>query len=155
VTFTAPWKEQYDQAGLLLVLSPKTGPTTPESRKWIKTGLEFYQGARQLSTVACDAWADWSVTPVPTGPTSGEEESVTVQIEREDSAHGTSLWVFYLPSGGEQGKKVPLREVCWVYGHEPENWYLTVSAYTARPEAKTTKESLDVSFTDLVVEWST
>lgn len=87
-----------------------------------------------LSTVSCDRWADWSVTPLP--PTEGDAEEVwtTVSIEKQNlDGHGWSLWVFQILGDGE---KVPLREICWVYGDEDggEGWTVEVSAMAARPE---------------------
>jgi uncharacterized protein len=110
--------------------------------------LEWYNGSPQLSTVACDRWADWSVTPVP-----GKPETITISIEKEVGSHGPSLWVYYLPA---DGAKVPLREICWVYGDNGEgaDFHLTVGAYAARPEAKATKAGLEVSFKDLDVQWN-
>ncbi|MEM9439934.1 MAG: DUF1349 domain-containing protein [Pseudomonadota bacterium] len=48
----------YDQAGLMLRVDPTT---------WIKTGVEFTDGALQLSAVVTNGASDWSITP-PTKP---------------------------------------------------------------------------------------
>lgn len=111
---------QYDQAGLLLRLT-RAGATD----KWLKTGVEFYEGAPYVSTVGCDVWADWSVVPLAAvnGETGDGEIEATVEVKRQDGA----LWVFLVR--GET--KVPLREVAWFFAEEA--WEVAVSAYVARP----------------------
>jgi hypothetical protein len=166
ISFAFAWTEQYDQGGLLLSFRQRSAAPRPASSsggtstatntatdatktagpedppapdKWIKSGVEFYNGAPMVGTVACDRWADWSLAPLPLplplpggagpdkreggGEGEGEGEGeradgqqrrwVTVQIERARDQHGTSLWVYLV---GEEGAKTPLREVCWVYG---------------------------------------
>ena len=36
-----------------------------ERRPWLKTGVEFFEGRLQVSTVSANAWADWSLLPLP------------------------------------------------------------------------------------------
>ena len=105
-----------------------------------------------LSTVACDKWADWSVTPLPLGPgAAGAETWTTIAIERAVDHHGTSLWVFHVQA---DGAKVPLREVCWAYGDgDAGTWELEVLGMAARPEQKA-EGSLEVALSGWEVKWS-
>jgi len=112
-----------------------------------------------LSTVSCERWADWSVTPLPLSSTMSSESEIwtTISIERAGDEHGTSLWVYLV---GDDGNKTPLREICWVYGtdgsggggYDPAVWSLEVSAMAARP-AKTAGEALEVKVQGLEVKW--
>lgn len=154
---------QYDQAGLLLSLrhqdaaatrNPTTTTTTsgtsppPPPPKWIKTGVEFYNGTPRAATVACDSWADWSLSPITT--TSSDAGWVTVAVENGVDELGKSLWVYQVASGGE---KIPLREVCWPFGHGGgDEWEVGVEAYACRP-SKEASEELVVEFRDFEVKW--
>ena len=72
-------------------------------------------------------------------------------IESAGDHHGASLWVYRVL---EDGQKVPLREVCWVYGDgDADKWEIGVAALAARP-SKDTKESLEVDLRDFEVVWS-
>jgi len=107
-----------------------------------------------LSTVACDAWADWSVTPLQRGGGGGGKEWTTVAVVREGDKKGTSLWVYHVIAGEDGTEtKVPLREICWVFGDPNEEWELTVEAMAARPEDGTS-EALEVEFTSFEVSWA-
>ncbi|KAK3323845.1 hypothetical protein B0T19DRAFT_214696 [Cercophora scortea] len=161
-SFSFPWTEQYDQAGLLLSFRPLHSPNTITSpTKWIKTGIEFYNGQPQLSTVACDRWADWSVSPLATvdaaEPSKTETSWTTILIEKEvnfneTNERGSSLWVYHVLEGGE---KVALREICWVYGDDNDGveWELEVLAMAARP-AKNATTGLEVQVRDMEVKWA-
>lgn len=141
VTFALPplaKLTQYDQAGLLLRLS-RTSEVKEESgkeegsqgsqSKWLKTGVEFYEGAPYVSTVGCDAWADWSVVPLSAIQNVGDGAvEATVEVRRE----GMGLWVYAVTGTGEGEKRIPLREVTWFFAEE-EGWSLSVAAYAARP----------------------
>ncbi|KPM42131.1 hypothetical protein AK830_g4386 [Neonectria ditissima] len=146
VTFTTTYVQQYDQAGILLAL---THPTA--GRKWIKAGIEFYNGTARLSVVACDAWADWSVASAEHAEeiVSGARP-VTIAVEKDSSNLGSSLWIYVVD--GEA--KTPLREICWVYGKDKgEDWDLEVSALVARP-GKELDTELEVKFKDFDVKWA-
>ncbi|KAI1074503.1 hypothetical protein F5B20DRAFT_437925 [Whalleya microplaca] len=155
VTFWADWTEQYDQGGLLLVPKRKSSSAS-QPEKWIKTGIEYYRGAPQLSTVGCDRFADWSVGPLTTeiDPAKG----VTLEAVREGDEHGKSVWVYQLvlDGKGKTVEKIPLREICWILADEDEKggeeWVLEVSPLAARPEKKA-KGALGVTFTEFKVEW--
>lgn len=146
MSFSLVWSVQYDQAGLLLSLRKKGDSASAPPAKWIKTGVEFYNSAPRISTVACDGWADWSVAPIAAKP----GDWITVSIERAGDHHGASLWVYQLL---EDGTKEPLREICWVYppGSEAE-WEIRVDAFAARP-GKDVAEGLEAQIKDFVVKW--
>lgn len=118
----------------------------------------MYRGTPRAATVACDVWADWSLSPVSSSPpTTGSEDDdrwITVAVENGTDELGKSLWVYQIIGGGDGGgqeEKVPLREVCWVFGHGAE-WELTVEAYACRP-SKATAEELAVEFKGFEVKW--
>lgn len=96
VAVQANWKKQYDQGGLILVIKKKDG-----SRKWVKTGIEWYEEAANISTVAADRWADWSLLPLPSGG-----QAATIEMEH---AADNSLWIYLI----EGVKRTPIREVTW------------------------------------------
>jgi hypothetical protein len=103
-----------------------------------------------LSTVTCDAWADWSVAPLPLSENSSSVDTwTTISIEKEEDENGVSLWVYHV---AKDGQKTPLREITWVFGHDTEKWDVQVLAMAARPEKKAT-EDLEVSVKDMVVKW--
>lgn len=108
-------------------------------------GVEYYNGTPKAATVACDAWADWSLAPVVDSP-----DWVTVLVENSEDNLGRSLWVYQLLAGGE---KVPLREVCWPFGSTAgEEWDVSVEAYACRPAEG--KGDLTVEFKDFEVKWA-
>ncbi|KAK3353412.1 hypothetical protein B0T25DRAFT_210058 [Lasiosphaeria hispida] len=147
-SFAFDFTERYDQVGLLLTFHPlsSTGPDPSASApKWIKTGIEFYNSKPMLSTVACERYADWSVSPL--GPQAARW--TTISIEKSTDEHGTSLWVYHVL---EDGTKVPLREIAWVFGDNPEGWKVEASALAARPEKGATGD-LVVEVKDFEVKW--
>ncbi|KAI0118687.1 hypothetical protein GGR51DRAFT_554376 [Nemania sp. FL0031] len=160
VTFWAPWTERYDQAGLVFVprraatSPPTTGGQAPE--KWLKTGIEYYLDQPQLSTVCCDRWADWSVSPLsrPVDPARG----VTLEAVRESDENGKSVWIYQLvlDEAGEVVERLALREVCWILADEDEDdgqaWVLDISPLVARPEKNTTAQ-LNAEFKEFSVVW--
>ncbi|CAI4211943.1 unnamed protein product [Parascedosporium putredinis] len=134
---------------------PSTNPSS--QRKWLKTGVELYNGSPRLSTVACDRWADWSVTPLPAAgldPTNGLV-TATVRLEASVDHHGPSLWVYGVDAAGA---KESLREVCWIFalgkegGDDAGEWEVEVAAMAARPNKEATDE-LEVQFSGIQVEW--
>lgn len=141
VQVRANWEILYDQGGLLLALHEK-GTTKHEERKWVKTGIEFVNGRPNVSTVAKDQWADWSLLPNPNA--GGHEPTATIEMVREEDG---SLWI-YLVEGGKE--KTPIREVTWVFEKE-EGLECWIGAYAARPKDELHK-ALEVKFEELVVE---
>lgn len=138
VAVSAKWGTLYDQGGLILVLPQPDG-----TNKWVKTGIEFVHGQANVSTVAADRWADWSLLPLA----NEEGSSVTVEMAKEKDG---SLWVYVI----EGVKRKPIREVTWVFEEfkqegegERECW---VGAYAAKPSKD--GEGLEVNFGHLVIE---
>ncbi|KAL1604411.1 hypothetical protein SLS59_004209 [Nothophoma quercina] len=137
---------QYDQAGLLLHL---TKPGVADGKtKWLKTGIEWYEGKPWISTVGCDAWADWSVVPIPSYTSDGTRPGATIEARREGDVLGKSLWVYWVLKG-EDGKeeRIPLREVNWFFAEE-EGWSIGVGGYVARPTKDGGEGELDVEFAE-------
>ncbi|KAL8750762.1 MAG: hypothetical protein Q9184_006309 [Pyrenodesmia sp. 2 TL-2023] len=151
VTLSASWHTKFDQGGLLLVL-PGTKGSDRNQRRWIKTGVEFFDGKPNISTVACDRFADWSLAPLP----DDASEKVTVEIIREvrDGQKMSTMWVYYInPSTGE---KRPLREVAWVFEEESlrDDAECEFGVYAAKPIADESdqEKELEVTFEDLKIE---
>jgi uncharacterized protein len=157
ITFSFAWTEQYDQGGIYLAFrrSGSSSDTSIPAEKWIKTGVEFYNGVPMIGTVACDTWADWSLAPLPPSTAQGSSDGkrwITVHLQREGDKNGTSVWVYLV---GEDGTQSPLREVCWVFGGGDEDiasWELEVAGFAARPETSV-KDGLDVHFKGFEVKW--
>ncbi|KAJ4385018.1 hypothetical protein N0V85_008332, partial [Neurospora sp. IMI 360204] len=143
---------RYDQAGILLAFRRRSESSDSGiPPKWIKTGIEFYQSQPQLSTVATDTWADWSVTPLLSSPAGADAgQWTTILVEKSGDEHGQSIWVYRVvldEQTGEEKSRTALREICWVYGLDGE-WDLEVVAMAARPE----KEVKDGEEKELVVK---
>lgn len=138
ITFSLPCKYRYDQGGLLLHLT-KAGAKD----RWLKTGVEFYNGKPFVSTVGCDGFADWSI--YPTDLDASKDVEVTVEVRREGDENGKGLWVYWIK--GEE--RLPLREVAWFFAAE-EEWNIGVGAMACRPAKNeaTNGESLEVKFWD-------
>ncbi|KAK6340237.1 hypothetical protein TWF730_002002 [Orbilia blumenaviensis] len=152
ITFSLPPRSElnkYDQGGLLLSL--KRRDQKKEDSQWIKTGIEYYLDEPWVGTVCCDKWSDWSVTPLGSDGSETEGPKATIEVERSSDELGKSLWI-YLIKGD---KRIPLREVNWIFAEEDEDVWVDVSAYAARPLAKEgkEKEELIVSFWDFEVDW--
>lgn len=137
---------------MLVLPQTDTGGGNP---KFIKTGIEFYDGQPQLSVVAVDRWADWSLA---SGSSSISGDSlVTIELEREEEDDGTpgpSLWVYHVIDQAGKEIRNPLREVTWVF-HDPDNkdaecW---VGAFCAKPTATPghPEQTLTVSVKDFEI----
>ncbi|KAM0464951.1 hypothetical protein ACHAPV_001942 [Trichoderma viride] len=150
LSFTTTYTHQFDQAGLILILTKPSAPSTP--RKWIKTGVELFDNQSRLSTVCCDNWADWSVANASSAEDiKAGRKAVTILVERLDAHDGSCLWVYRVD--GET--KVPMREICWPYGEDGgKGWELEIGALVARP-TKDTEDELEVKFQDFQVKWDT
>jgi hypothetical protein len=46
---------------------------------------------------------------------------VEMLIEKDQDGNGTGVWVYGILGSGE---KLPLREICWVFGEGAEEWYV-------------------------------
>ncbi|KAL6707718.1 hypothetical protein ACN47E_003839 [Coniothyrium glycines] len=140
---------QYDQAGLLLHV---TRPGVPaNATKWVKTGIEFYYGKPYVATVGCDAWADWSLVPMPEFTGGGARPGATIEARRERDALGKSLWIYWIvrDAGGKEVERRPLREVNWIFAEEEEEgWSIGVAGYVCRPTKEGGEELLRADFED-------
>ncbi|KKK18581.1 hypothetical protein AOCH_006989 [Aspergillus ochraceoroseus] len=132
VAFSACWRHQYDQGGLILVINHADG-----TRKWVKTGIEFTHGRPHLSTVAKDRWADWSLFPVPSGG-----GAATIEINKEQD---NSLWIYLV----EGVQKSPIREVTWVF-EEQDVTDCWIGVYAAKPSSE--GGDLVVNFASVVID---
>jgi uncharacterized protein len=150
ITFTPKngWSVQYDQGGFLLTLTPNN--KSGKKQMWLKAGVEFYNGVPMISSVGCDAWADWSIYPTNPG-----ETTYTIEARREGDENGKGLWLYKIDNARGEETKLPLREVCWFFADE-ENWDIKVEAFVARPKPppEGDKEELEVAFKDFRVEKS-
>jgi uncharacterized protein len=73
VSFVADFDQQFDQAGVFVYA---------DSTHWIKSGIEYADGAPQLGAVVTREVSDWSTSPVPDW--GGRE--VTVRASRSGDA---------------------------------------------------------------------
>ncbi|KAL5592457.1 hypothetical protein FOBRF1_006922 [Fusarium oxysporum] len=146
LTFTLTYTHQYDHAGLLLTL---TRPGSSQ-KKWIKTGIEYFNNHPRFSTVGCDNFSDWSLAPVPEkdeAAVKSGDKSATIVIEWEKSVLGLCWWISRIDDAGE---KVPLRQLCWPFGED--GWDVEVGAAVARPNKDITEE-LEAKFENFEVKW--
>ncbi|KAK5636619.1 hypothetical protein RRF57_012331 [Xylaria bambusicola] len=115
-------------------------------------GHRFYENQPQLSTVGCDRWADWSISPLsrPVDP----ERGVTLEARREGDENGRSIWIYQLvlDESGEVTERLPLREICWILADEDDDQVLDISPLVARPERNTTSQ-LSAEFKEFGVVW--
>jgi uncharacterized protein len=85
VTISADYKALYDQAGLMLRV---------DERNWLKTGIEYTDGAMHFSVVATrNDFSDWSVLVLP----QEARDSLDIRLTR----HGEALRVQYRTSGSD------------------------------------------------------
>ncbi len=78
VNLVADFEVLYDQLGLMVRV---------DDENWIKTGLEYTDGAAHISTVVTRTWSDWSMIK----PTKFEGE-VRIRLTR----HGEAIRIQYL-----------------------------------------------------------
>jgi regulation of enolase protein 1 (concanavalin A-like superfamily) len=121
VTISGNWSRLYDQGGLAIVLQdPKI--TLHTDKKWVKTGIEFYQEEVYVGTVAADRWADWSLLQV------GIKQGKMVTLEMERDAKADTLWVYVI----DGKRRHPIREVTWILSEpDVQAW---VGVYAASPK---------------------
>lgn len=139
---------QYDQAGLLLSFTREDAPYGSGKDKWLKTGIEWYYGKPYLSTVGCDNWADWSITPLQDFAGDDSRPSATLEVRREKDQLGKSLWVYQIieNENGEEIERRPLREVNWIFALDEEGWKIGVGGAVARPNKELGDEELTAEF---------
>ncbi|KAF4540139.1 uncharacterized protein LTHEOB_9613 [Lasiodiplodia theobromae] len=164
LTLSLPPQEsliQYDQGGILLAITRPGEQQPSDAKRWLKTGIEMCDGEPWLTAVGCDRWSDLSMVPLAWGGSvdegKGRGPTARVEVERVKDA----LWVYWVTEGkdGENGRRVPIRELSWFFSHEEiagEAWEVSVSAYAVRPlkNEKDEDEALNVEFRRFEVEWS-
>ncbi len=99
VAITADYREQYDQAGLMIRV---------DAENWLKTGIEFVDGRFFLSAVVTRGYSDWSIVPLDRCP---DQLGVRVRRTGESVAIETSvddrpfqiMRIAYLPKGSGSG----------------------------------------------------
>ncbi|OMP88870.1 hypothetical protein BK809_0005591 [Diplodia seriata] len=175
----------YDQGGLVLGISRHSGAGGGGGgdgeqvvsdggdgdgwpSRWLKAGIEMFEGEPWLSVVGCDRWSDVSMVPLSWGSRGGggserkeEEERPTARVEVERAKEDALrvYWVVPVAADGVGGeKRVLIREANWFFapeGGEEEGWDVSVAAYAARPlrNEKDVDEVLDVDFERFEVEW--
>lgn len=74
----------------------------------MKAGIQFVNGRPHLSTVIKDLWADWSLSPIPTGGSAA-----ILEIFRDPETN--CLWVYFV-----KGVQRSLRQVTWLFQDEDE-----------------------------------
>lgn len=95
VQVTGEYSALYDQAGLMLRVS---------NENWLKCGIEFFEGAKNMSAVVTRDFSDWSLVPLVSNPprlwlrVSRDGNTATVNY----SLDGVSFSMFrqaFLPMG--------------------------------------------------------
>lgn len=81
VKFTGAYKDQYDQAGLML---------RENERTWLKCGVELLDRTQQASTVVTRDYSDWSIVGLHNNP-----KSLWLRVERK----GEAVEVYYSLNG--------------------------------------------------------
>ncbi|KAK1076566.1 hypothetical protein LTR33_008829, partial [Friedmanniomyces endolithicus] len=74
--------------------------------RWIKAGIEMFDGKPALGVVGTDRFSDWSLAPMP-GPDPDHQREAEFEAVRD----GTSLWVYVVVDGERRA----LREVKWAF----------------------------------------
>lgn len=84
LTVLTNWRKLYNQDELILIV------LQPEDRhKWVKANIEFIHECANVSTVAVNKWANWSLLPL----TNENNNSVTVKMVNEND---DSLWIYII-----------------------------------------------------------
>jgi regulation of enolase protein 1 (concanavalin A-like superfamily) len=81
VKITGDYQTRFDQMGLMLRVDEK---------HWIKTGIEYVDGAYNFSTVVTNDYSNWSVTPL-----AGYTDSLWIKAVRRHDA----VEIFYSTDG--------------------------------------------------------
>ncbi|KAK5718757.1 hypothetical protein LTR15_008491 [Elasticomyces elasticus] len=146
VEVTVPWKTQFDQGGLLIIFpAPKDDDGRTKGR-WVKGGIEYFNGSPALGVVGTDRFSDWSLAPMPSSPHS--QTSATFEAVKD----GTTLWVYVVVDG----KRQALREIKWAFVDVADDEELKVGVYAAKPtpDEGDEKAGVEVGFSGLSVESS-
>lgn len=151
VTVSAQWQTQFDQGGLAVVFpSPSSEKVKGDASKWIKTGIEFYEGEPALSTVTCDRFSDWSLSPL-TSTTGSNKGKTTIEISSEGEGDERKMVISTIAGG----TKSPLREIMWAFIEERQgDTEMWVGVYGAKPTAEKddAEKGIELTFEGLVVD---
>ncbi|KAI0483971.1 hypothetical protein GGR56DRAFT_611716 [Xylariaceae sp. FL0804] len=137
VTLSGQWKTQFDQGGFVIAFPRQGAPW-----RWIKAGIEYFEGAPALGVVGTDRYSDWSLSPMAPG-----EQHATFEAVKD----GSTLWVYAL----KDGKRQPLREVKWAFvDFEDGQGEMQVGVYAAKPtpDEGESKATIDVTFSGFELE---
>jgi len=127
---------QFDQAGLVFVFldpkfgapclaNPGSGKTENPHPKWIKAGVEVWEGKALGSVVVREKWSDWSLFAAP-GSADAVEVTVTIEMERL----GDALMIYkILGAERELVRKVP-----WCFLEMETKETVWIGVYGARPD---------------------
>jgi uncharacterized protein len=122
VRVRAAYGAQYDQAGAMVRV---------DERRWLKTGVEYFDGRMRLSTVVTLDYSSWAVGELPRGAAE-----ITLHLARR----GDSVEVRYGVDGGEPDE---LAAIVYV----PPGETVLAGAMCAAPEGP----GFDASFRDLAI----
>ncbi|KAK3627960.1 hypothetical protein LTR56_018950 [Elasticomyces elasticus] len=146
VEVTVPWKTQFDQGGLLIIFPAPKDDDGGTKGRWVKGGIEFFQGKPALGVVGTDRFSDWSLAPTPQD--GGDGRTATFEAVKD----GTTLWVYVVVDG----KRQALREIKWAFVDVADDEELKVGVYAAKPtpDEGDEKAGVEVGFSGLSVESS-
>ncbi len=129
---------QFDQGGLVLALLEKDSPLPTKEApgdkdnhpRWIKAGVEVWEGKAWGGVVVREKWSDWSLFDVERNAIIGGYE-LRLQMEKL----GDALMIFMLGGDENQGKTL-VRKVPWVFLEEEieDVDRVLVGVYGARPD---------------------
>ncbi|KAI9826332.1 MAG: hypothetical protein M1832_000249 [Thelocarpon impressellum] len=107
--------------------APPAYASAPPASKWVKAGLEFYNGALHASSVcATSEGGDWALAPL-SGPGGSAHARADLRVKLERV--GYALWIWFEDGGGGWKK---LREVTWFFW-AVEDKAVRVGVYASRP----------------------
>lgn len=126
---------QFDQGGLVFIL-PEIGNGVEDLKqgekeshpRWIKAGIEVWEGRAWGSIVVREKWSDWSLFELEQSSEKGEY-ILTLQMERM----GNALMIYVVSEGKERRL---VRKVPWVFLKEETGGVerVIVGVYGARPD---------------------
>lgn len=140
VTISADFQTPYAQGGLIIfspgrskITRSENGTTIFETSPewWIKTGIEFDKDSLFASVVTANPSADWSLASLGTN-------KATFELER---SHG-ALWIYVTK---ENGSRVPLREVTWVFENEDDGREVWIGVAACMPVAGNDSSGSDLN----------
>jgi hypothetical protein len=146
VSASGEWSTLYDQGGLVLVLPPKRAGT---QKRWVKSGIEFYNNKPRMSIVAADEWADWSLLPLSAEDERAGKMTVVMERELEDGVWNSVLRISLVD---EKGGKMPIREVTWAFHDLGADDEMLIGVYAAKP-TKDDRDELLVNFEGFEIEY--